>query len=195
MKLLPLLALLGGCSFAIMRDTPTYRYQDRCKTTVTPAIVDAAVAITAAIVTIKTIRSFPANSSEAEASDKQTAIAAGIAAAVFSGSSAYGFRSALRCQASPPHETLPEAPPQPIAASNAPLSRDAPLIERIPAADPNAAQLTRDVHREALIGNCTRTRDVAVEVKEADSAYYVQVFLTDAAIARCLRATPGPAVP
>lgn len=183
-----------------MRDTPTYRSDKACNTSYVPAIVDTVAAVAAWTFTIVKISGYGKNEqcigSDCSDSKLPELVVMGAVAGVTTGSAIYGWKSATSCRRSPAHDTLPERPePLVLPKRDGALPLDTPLVEKIPASDPEASAKTHTAHREALIGNCTNTRTLAVEVKELDANYYVQVFLMDEAIVRCLRATPGPAIP
>lgn len=56
--------------------------------------------------------------------------------------------------------------------------------------DPTASAIVKTARSRAADGDCHTANYLAAQVRERDREYYRRVFVTDAAIAACLEATP-----
>ena len=176
------ITLASGCSFAVMRNPPSNpTTAPTCIDSRVPPLLDALAGVATAATTYSGVTVVAESEDEDADTVIYTILLVGAAlTTTFLASAHVGFGRASRCEAAvAAYRRRPVSPP--------PVEKipDVPLVEAIAAKDPLAAQLTLQAHRAALRGQCAPAAAVGPRVKYLDPAYHEQVFLVDAAIARC----------
>jgi hypothetical protein len=172
--------VLSACSFATTRPPKSGEPDDTCNTSEVGPVLDASWAVLEGIGTLLLIADYSSNS---YSSDDKAPIVVGLGiTGLFTGAAIYGFGNVRKCR-NRNKDIEARAAEAEARQAQLPSARDA------------AWQMTKQAHAAAIAGDCPTAAALAEVVRGTDPDFYDGVLLRDAAIARCVGASPAGAPP